>query len=187
MHRASSHANIRSNSAAGAKVRLVLLMASEKADAFVCHLRQKVAEVSRKMRHERQRLLELIRQREGHLTKLLADSTDAVVVTDDTHRFLAANQPALDLFGVSERNMQKFTIDAFLPFDEIRFFERTVPRFVRGTEKHGECKIRRLDGALREVEFTFQANFVLGRHLSVLHDLSGNASLHGPVQDQRVL
>jgi len=187
MHKTYWNANVRSNTAPGAKVRLVLLMASEKADAFVCYLRQKVAEFSEKMRHERQRLLELIRLREGHLAKLLADSTDAVVVTDDGHRFLAANRPALDLFGVSEKNMQKFTIDAFLPFDEIRFFERTVPRFVRGAEKHGECTIRRLDGSFREVEFTFQANFVLGRHLSVLHDLSGNASLDVGVQNPSAL
>lgn len=158
-------------------------MASEKVDAFVRYLREKVAQVSEKIRHERQRLLELIRQREGHLAKLLADSTDAIVVTDDAHRFLAANQPALDLFGVSEKNIQKFTIDAFLPYNEIRFFERTVPRFVRGTERHGGCKIRRLDGSLREVEFTFQANFVLGRHLSVLHDLTGEAALNRVVQD----
>lgn len=178
MHRAYLHPTVRSTTP-GAKTRLVLLMASEKTDAFVRHLREKIAEVSEKVRQERQRLLELIRQREGHLTKLLADSNDAVVVTDDAHRFLAANRPALDLFGVSETNMQRFTIDAFLPSDEIRFFERTVPRFVRGAERHGECTIRRLDGSLREVEFTFQANFVLGRHLSVLHDLSGHVTPSG--------
>lgn len=127
--------------------------------------------------------MDAIRQREGYLSKLLADSEDAVVVTDDEHRLLAANQPALDLLGVSEKNMHRFTIDAFLPPGETHFFEPNLPRFIHGTERRGDCRIHRLDGSLREVEFTFQANFVYGRHLSVLHDVTATVARSVILQD----
>src|SRR5262249_22409800 len=60
------------------------------------------------------RLREARRAKENDLQTLLASSLDAVIVTDNDRRFVAANSRALDLFGVSESNISKFTIDTFL-------------------------------------------------------------------------
>jgi len=65
------------------------------------------------------RLQEIIREREDDLRKLLASSSDAIVVTNAAHRLVAANPRALDLFGISEANMGKFTLDAFLPHQQV--------------------------------------------------------------------
>lgn len=185
MHRTYRHPHIRYVKPIS-RPHLALLTASEKADAWIRSLREKIGRVSDRMRQERDRLLYAVRQRESHLAKLLADSKDAVVVTDDEHRLLAANQPALDLLGVSEKNMHKFTIDAFLLADETHLFEPSVPRFIHGTERHGDCMIHRMDGSLREVEFTFQANFVYGRHLSVLRDVTVSVARSAVLQDSAV-
>jgi PAS domain-containing protein len=106
------------------------------------------------------------------LQKLLASSLDAVVVTNGDRRFVATNPKALDLLGISEANMRKFTIDAFLPHGQILDFDGTGPPFIRREERRGKCKIRRLDGSLRVAEYIFVANFVPRRHLSRFRDVT---------------
>jgi PAS domain-containing protein len=69
---------------------------------------------------------EAIRARESDLPRLLESSPDAIVALNTGLRFVAANPKALDLFGISERNMEMFAIDAFLP---------VVKFFLRGTKK----------------------------------------------------
>jgi nitrogen-specific signal transduction histidine kinase len=121
---------------------------------------------------EHRRWQEVLLERRGRVGHLLADSLEAVVVTNDKRRLLAANAPALALLGVSPKNLERFTIDAFLAAGELLQFERNGPFFLRGRERRGECEIRRLDGSRRVVEFTFQANFVPRRHLSRFRDVT---------------
>jgi len=134
--------------------------------------RDALASVKQKAIKEHQRWQEVLLERKGRVGHLLADSLEAVVVTNDNRRLLAANPPALALLGVSPKNLEKFTIDAFLPASELLEFERNGPVFLRGRERRGECEIRRLDGSRRVVEYTFQANFVPRRHLSRFRDVT---------------
>jgi PAS domain S-box-containing protein len=130
---------------------------------------------------EHRRWQEVLLERKGRLGHLLANSLEAIVVTNDKRRLLAANPPALALFGVSPKNLERFAIDAFLPASELLEFERHGPLFLRGRERRGECEIRRLDGSRRLVEFTFQANFVPRRHLSRFRDVTDRE--RGKVRD----
>jgi PAS domain S-box-containing protein len=107
---------------------------------------------------EPRRLQEARRTRENDLRKLLANSLDAIVVTDGDHRLVYANPKALDLFGVSELNMRKFTIDTFLSHCQILELRRKWFA-IRRDERYGKCKISRLDGSLRVAEYIFVANF----------------------------
>jgi PAS domain S-box-containing protein len=102
---------------------------------------------------------------ENHLRKLLERSPDAIVVTNAKHRFVAANPKGLDLLGVSEANLRKFTIDAFFSRDQILEFRESGSRLKKQGERHSKCEIRRLDGSLRIAEYTFVANFTPLRHL----------------------
>jgi PAS domain S-box-containing protein len=120
----------------------------------------------------RRRLQETLREREDGLRRLLANSPDAIVVTNGDHRLVAANPRALDLFGISEANMGKFTLDAFLPHAQILDFDSNGPPFKKREERHGKCKVRRLDGSLRATEYTFVTNFAGRRHLSRFHDVA---------------
>jgi len=117
-------------------------------------------------------LQEVLRQKETELAKVLADSIEPVVVTDDAHRILAANTAALTLLGVSEGNLHRFAIDAFLPQEQVHYFERSSPHFVKSAERLGECEIRPLVGKPKVVEFSFQANFMLGCHVSKFHHVA---------------
>ena len=121
---------------------------------------------------KRQRLREERHTRENELRALLASSLDAIVVTNDHRRLVAANSKALELFGVSGKNLGEFTIDVFLSYGQIPEFRAGSPRFTRRPEKHGKWKIRRLDGSLRFAECVFVRDFVPFRHLCRFYDVT---------------
>ena len=123
-----------------------------------------------------QRLKEALRNRENDLRKLLASFPDPIVVMNGDHRFVAASPKALGLFGISETNMREFTLGAFLLDGQMLGFKADGPPFVRREERHGTCKIRRLDGSVRVAEYVFVANFVPFRHLSRFHDITLHCS-----------
>lgn len=105
------------------------------------------------------------------MSELLASSLDAIVVMNGDHRFVAANPGALDLFGISETNISKFTIDIFLSRGQILDLDCNGSPFLGRRERHGKCMIRRLDGSLRFAQFDFVANFVPLLHLCRFYNL----------------
>ena len=161
--------------ASGSSSRLAsrLYAAAHHVGQRVQSLRRTFADFGLLLRTGRSRLQEALREKETGLAKVLADSTEPVVVTDDAHRILAANAAALVLLGVSKNNLHRFAIDAFLPPEQIHYFERSGPRFIKWDKRVGECEIRPLGGKPRVVEFDFEANFTLGRHVSKFRDVAG--------------
>jgi PAS domain S-box-containing protein len=154
------------------KFRSELFIASEQVTVHLQRAQNTLTRLGRSVVAKPQRLQEVIRVRENGLRKLLASSLDAIVVTNGDRRFVSANPKALDLFGISETNMGKFTIDAFLPNGQIPDFDGNGPPFIRREERHGKCKVRRLDGSSRVAEYIFVANFVPLRHLSRFRDVT---------------
>lgn len=153
-----------------------------RAQSSLIRLVKKVIEKPTRVRQE-------LRLRENELRELLASSLDAIVVTNDSRRFVAANPKALELFGVSEKNLVKFSIDVFLS-GPILDFGRSGSSRISREEKHGKCKIRRLDGSLRVADCVFVPNFVPFQHLCRFCDITrqnrrvqiGRKTLAGPRQ-----
>jgi len=148
-----------------AKCRFQLFAASERATAHLRQAQNTLGKLGRSAFEKPRRLQKVLRARENNLRRLLTGSPDAIIMMDVDRRFVAANPKALDLFGVSETNMKKFTIDAFLSRSETPYFNGNGSPFKGREERHGECKIRRLDGGLRVAEYIFVANFAPYRHL----------------------
>ena len=147
------------------KLRSQLFAALGQMTVYLRRTQNTLLRLARSIAEKRRRLREALRAREDDLRELLASSLDAIVVTNGDRRFVAANPKALDLFGISEANMRKFTIDAFVPCGQILDFDGTGPPFISKEERSGNCRIRRLDGSLRVAEYIFVANFVPLRHL----------------------
>jgi PAS domain-containing protein len=103
--------------------------------------------------------------KENDLRELFANSTDAIVLTNADRRFMAANLPALKLFRISEVNMAKFTMDAFLSDFQASPLARSTSRFVKREEQSGKCEIRRLDGTSQVARYVLVPNFSARRHL----------------------
>jgi PAS domain S-box-containing protein len=148
-----------------AKYRTQFFATSEQVTRHLGQAQTTLTRLGRRVVDKPRRLRKALRRRKTDLRKLLANPLDAVVVTDVDRRFVAANPKALDLFGVSETNLRNFTIDAFLPRGQILYFEGNGSPFIGRAERHGECKIRRLDGSLRAAEYSFVANFAPRQHL----------------------
>ena len=153
------------------KFRSGLFIASEQMAIHLQRARNMLASVVKSFAETHRRLQETLREREDGLRKWLASSPDAIVVTTADHRLVAANPRALDLFGISEANMGQFTLDAFLAHKQILDLDGNGPPFMKRQERHGRCRIRRLDGSLRVAEYTFVTNFAGRRHLSTFHDV----------------
>lgn len=147
------------------KCRSQLLAAWEKFALYFRQSRKAFVGLGSKVFENPRKLQKVLRAKENNLRKLLAVSLDAIVVMDVGRRLVAANPKALDLFGVSETNLKKFTIDAFLSGSEVLYISGNSSPFKGREEKHGECKIRRLDGSLRVAEYVFVANFAPYQHL----------------------
>jgi PAS domain S-box-containing protein len=139
-------------------------IALEQATIHLQRVQKTLTRLGRNVIDKPQRLQKARRRRENDLRKLLANSLDAIVVTNSDRRLVYANPKALDLFGVSELNMRKFTIDTFLSHCQIPELRRKW--FAkRRDERYGKCKIRRLDGCSRVAEYISVANVIPRRYL----------------------
>jgi len=122
--------------------------------------------LARNVAHKPRRMQDARKARENDLRSLLAESPDAIVVTDVDRRLVAANEKGLELFGISEFNFGNFTLDTFVP----NFDCSGSPLESQG-DRGKRCKVRRLDGGLRVAECQFVAGIVphrcLYRFLSV--------------------
>ena len=141
--------------------------------------------VRRSVADRPRRLQRALESRNNELRELLASSVDAIVVTNADRSLVAANSKALDLLGVTQTNMKQFTMDMFLSRCQIQQFDRQRLPFTRREPKRGICKIRRLDGNLRVVEYSFVANFVPFRNLCSFSSITAtNHTASG--QDRRL-
>jgi PAS domain S-box-containing protein len=123
-----------------------------------------------------ERTAELVRadcssQQHQHQWRALFDhALDAIAIVDDNGCYVDANPAACELFGVSRAELLGSSITnlANLESDIAQIWQQ----FLQQGQMVGEFSLHRPDGTSRETEFTAIANFVPGRHLSILRDVS---------------
>jgi len=143
------------------------LAASEQLTVPLRQIGSTFAGVRRSIAEKPRILQETLRARENDLSKLLESSLDAIVVMNMELRFVAANPKALDVFGISEKNMGMFSMEAFLPRGQILCVDENRTPLISRKEWNDQCTVRRLDGSLRVAEFISLTNYVPFRHLSM--------------------
>src|SRR6266542_6036701 len=102
---------------------------------------------------------------------LFAAALDAVVVVDDERKFLAANPAACRLLGLTSAELIGRRLDEFVGAPGGDVVGAWQAFLARGSGIGGLRVVRR-DGGMRDVEYTASANFVPGRHLAVLRDVT---------------
>lgn len=153
------------------KAKGQLSIAFKQGTARVWQAQKTLAGIGRNIVNRRRRRRLELSARESQMHELLANSPDAVAVINGDRRFVTANRRALDLFGVSERNLSKFNIDVFLFRGQIPDLRRNGSLFMGRQERHGKCTIRRFDGSMRAAEFAFVTDFLPHQHLCRFYDL----------------
>jgi two-component system cell cycle sensor histidine kinase/response regulator CckA len=111
---------------------------------------------------------------ETMLRALLDETNDAVLVADDSGRYVAANRAAGLLFGVAPsdiigKSVSDFTLADFDPnsgWKRARAEGRAAGTFV----------LMRADGTMRDAEFRAQADVLPGRHLCIIRDVTATRS-----------
>lgn len=103
--------------------------------------------------------------------KLLFDSVlDGIVVFENRGICLEANPAARALFGNRHEDLAGKSIREL--FAGAKDFRGTWKDFVDGKCAHNEMRILHPDGTAMFVEYTVRANYLLGRHVAVLRDVT---------------
>ena len=94
---------------------------------------------------------------------------DAMLVTDDDRRIVEVNAAAAELLGLpSERLIGRKLAD----FAERAGTDPSSDLAIASGKSRGGYVVRRPDGELRDVEYSTRAQFVPGRHLSIMRDVT---------------
>lgn len=122
---------------------------------------------------ERKASEEALRNSEATARAIFENALDAIVIFDESGRFVEANQAAaallaLPLSNLIGRRFQEFAGEGF---------DGEMERMRIARSGRGQFTLRRLDGTERVVDYCFRANILDGRHLGVMRDISEQQSL----------
>ena len=121
---------------------------------------------------ERSAALGELRESEQRLQALLDGAMDAILVADDTGRYIYGNPAACKLLGVSQTELVEKGLYAFVGADIADTTVQLYQSFLDTGHQEGVIQLTRPDGQRIDVEFAATANFWPGQHLSILHDVT---------------
>ena len=134
--------------------------------------------LARRAQHETVRALDAT---ELEYKSVFDNALDAIVVFDNHGKCLQANPAARTLLGkdlglLSSKPMEELLTDT-------QSSHAVLKDFIDGKHAHGETQIHRPDGATIFIEYTAQANYLLGRHVAVLRDVSERKRAEASLRD----
>jgi two-component system cell cycle sensor histidine kinase/response regulator CckA len=136
---------------------------------------------------DRKKAEESLRRSESRFRALFENALDAVLISDDLGAYVDANPAACKLLGmfhddVIGRKLSDFT-------DSIPYAPGFLSQqqFIEDGATSRLFPLRRMDGTIVEVDSTTTANFLPGRHLSLLRDVTERRKLEEQLrQSQRL-
>lgn len=112
-----------------------------------------------------------LQEQEQQWRALFEQALDAILITDNAGCYIDANPAACDLFGLSKSELLNTCVADFAgdDIDMQQFWQH----FLQTGQMTGPFRVHRPDGTVRETEFAAVANFIPGRHLSILRARGG--------------
>lgn len=106
------------------------------------------------------------------LRALFDNALDAILIADDTGRYVDANPAACALLGYSHAELLRLSVWELTPASVREQAETLWREFGASGQQSGKFVLQRQDGALVEVEHRAVADFLPGLHLSILRDIT---------------
>ena len=128
-----------------------------------------------------------LRHSESQFRALFENALDAVLIANDLGVCVDANPAACNLLGVSRNEVLGNTINAFTDQDNPVAASLLLEQFLKEGTLRGELRLRRPDGKILEVEFSATANFLPGRHLALLRDVTERRKLEAQLLQSQKL
>jgi PAS domain S-box-containing protein len=119
-------------------------------------------------RREQRQTTSAMRETEREFQSIFDSTLDSILILDDRGTCLEANPAALALLGIQRLELLGHSIYNLFSFtnDEAR------RRFLCGVSGHGEMQLARGKRETIFVEYTVKENYLPGRHIAVLRDVS---------------
>lgn len=121
-------------------------------------------------RREHQETANALDATEREYKSVFDNTLDGILILDDKGRCLDANPSALALLGTSRAALVGHSIEPFFAGSDD--FWTAWEQFLERTYEHGETRVACRDGRRAFVEYTAKANFLPGRHVAVLRDVT---------------
>jgi PAS domain S-box-containing protein len=124
-----------------------------------------------------------IRTREIQFSAIFENVLEGIVIADDEGYLVKVNSASSQLFSLPCEALLGKSIAEFMEpgFD----FSLAWSTFLQQGQAKGELCLVHLDGTIREVEYSAKANFLPGRHLSVLRDITERNQVQKALQESQ--
>lgn len=121
-------------------------------------------------RHENRETASVLDATEREFQSIFDSTLDSILILDDRGICLEANPAALTLLGTPRNELVGHSIQKF--HSPVADFEAAWKHFLDRKDEHGEAQLIRQDGGEVFIEYTAKANYLPGRHVAVLRDIS---------------
>ena len=117
--------------------------------------------------------VESLAESERRYRMLFERAGDALVIADDSGRYVDVNESATALLGVDRQAIIGHTLADFIVDDRQEFDAHAAWTAIRALgEARGEVRLRRSDGEVLETEYNVAADISPGLHLGVIRDIT---------------
>jgi len=118
---------------------------------------------------------------EREFQSIFDSALDGILILDDRATCLEANPAALALLGASRNELVGHSIQRFhAPMDD---FVNVWVRFLDDKHQNGEVELSRQDGTHAFAEYTVKTNYLPGRHVAILRDISLKKQAESALRD----
>jgi len=128
-----------------------------------------------------------LRRSESQFRALFENALDAVLIANDLGAYVDANPAACALLGLPYDEIMGRTVHDFIYEDSTTEAWPSWEQFLKEGKMGGVIRLRRADGEVVEVDFFATANFLPGRHFSVMRNITEHRKLEEQLRQSQKL
>src|SRR3984957_19503558 len=132
-------------------------------------------------RREQRETVGVLDATEREFQSIFDSALDAIFILDDRGFCIEANPAALALLGTTRRELVGCSLQKFLSARDD--FENVWKRFLDSKIEQGEAELIRQNGVAVFVEYTAKANYLPGRHIAVLRNITTRKQVEAALRE----